>query len=428
MKTSVFMTSVCLGALASSAFAADISIKGNVSEQVEGSNNYFLSTAPSGPTLKSTTAGTLDFLARTPDTTYLLDTNYSYYHYYGPGAADTSLTSGTPASATFTINHLTELTAYNLAASWTRSDAATTQLAQTGTATAHGSITTSAVSGGITHDLGRIDTIVWAANASSVSFTDPTQTPYVDFNTGPTWTHSLSQTTSLINSVNFDWFSQDNTAKSQRLFWTITSGLKSQLSSRLSASANVLFYFANSYQNGIAQPINPSGSFQPLVGAGHSWGANVGVSYQLLKNTQVSLTAAQVIIPTFTGQLQQSQSIGATLGQTINEFSNLSFSANYAQTTSPNTGLGLTGTSAEFFSASVYYGYQLTREWQTGVSYTYADNVGVASSSTILFRLSRDFTLMGNPTAFSKADAERARQRAMSSVGYAFPIFTTLHY
>lgn len=425
MKASVFMTSVCLGGLASGAFAADFSIKGNVSETVEGSNNYFLASAPSGPTLKSTTAGTLDFLARTPTTSYLLDTNFSYYHYYGPGALDTSMTSGTPASATFTINHLTELNLYNFAASWNRADAAATQLAQTGTATAHGSITTKAVSGGVTRDLGRIDTISWMANASSVSFTDSTQTPYVDFNTGTTWNHGLTQTTGLINSVNFDWFSEDNTAKSQRLFWTITSGLQSRLSSRLTVSANVQAYFANSYQSGIAQAINPTGGFQPTVGAGHSWGANVAMSYQLLKNTQVSLMAAQVTIPTFTGQLQQSQSIGATLGQTINEFSNLSFSANYAQATSPNSTLASTGTSTDFFSASVNYGYQLTRDWRTSLSYTFAEAIGTAKSSTVLFRLSRDFTLMGNPTAINQAEAERARQRALSSVGYVFP---TLHY
>ena len=42
MKTSVVMTSLCLGVLASGAFAADVSIKGNVSETVEASDNYFL--------------------------------------------------------------------------------------------------------------------------------------------------------------------------------------------------------------------------------------------------------------------------------------------------------------------------------------------------------------------------------------------------
>ena len=133
------------------------SIKGSASETLEASNNYFLINSPAGVTIKSLTAGTLDLLARTPTTNFLLDTNYSYYKYFGPGAADTSLTSGTPASATFSVDHTEQLTKYNAAASWSRSDVATTNLAQTGTAFGRGSIDTLSVNGGITHDLNRID-------------------------------------------------------------------------------------------------------------------------------------------------------------------------------------------------------------------------------------------------------------------------------
>ena len=105
MKSSVLVVSLWLGVFASGAFAADVSINGNVNETVEASDNYFLVNAPSGYTLKSLSAVKLDVLAATPTTRYLLDTNYSYYKYSGPGAADTTLTWGTPASATFSINH-----------------------------------------------------------------------------------------------------------------------------------------------------------------------------------------------------------------------------------------------------------------------------------------------------------------------------------
>ena len=98
--------------LASSAFAADVSIKGGATEALEASNNYFLINTPSGPTIKSLTAGTLDILARTPTTNFLLDTNYSYYKYFGPGDADTSLKFGTSASATFSVDHTKQLTKY----------------------------------------------------------------------------------------------------------------------------------------------------------------------------------------------------------------------------------------------------------------------------------------------------------------------------
>ena len=434
MKTLVLMTSLCLGALASGASAADVSIKGNVSETVETSDKYFLSSAPSGVTVKSLNAVNLDFLARTPTTRYLLDTNYSYYKYFGPGAVDAGpLTSGTPANATFSIDHTTELSKYNLAALWSRTDAATTQLAQSGIATARGSINTYDVNGGVTRDLGRNDSISWTADANTVSFTDQTQTPYNDVSSTIGLKHSLSQTTTLTNSVNFDWFSQDDQANSQRLMWRFTTGLQSQLSQLLTVHGNVGLVFANAYQNGNAQspippipPIPPGvAPFQPQVGAGHGWVGDVGLTYRLLKDTSVSLTAAQAIIPTFTGQLQQSSSIGMSLGYDINQFSNLSFSTQYSQSSAPGQ-IGQTSTTSmtsDFFSASVNYAYRLTREWRTNVSYTFLDSVGVAKSNTILFGLSRDFTLLGNPTDINKAEAEGARQRERQSIGQVFPNF-----
>jgi hypothetical protein len=421
------MASLCLGVLASGAFAADVSIKGSVSETVDASNNYFLSNSPSGYTIQPLSAGTLDFLAQTLTTRYLLDTNYSYYKYFGPGAADTALQSGTPASAKFSIDHTTELTKYNIAASWTRADVAQTQFTQSGIATLHGSINTYSINGGLTHDLSRTDSVSLTTNASTVSFSDPTQTPYVDVTTTANWNHSLSQTTSLLNSVSFDWFSEDDAAKSQRLFWTLMTGLQSNLSSRLTFNGNIGLGFVNSYQNGVAQPTTP-GSFQPQVGTGHDWLGNIGLSYDLLKTTKVSLTAAQTISPVFTGQLQKTDTIGLTLNHKINNLSNLSFSTQFTYVpASPGSSFISNQSSAsEFFSGSLAYGYQLTRDWHTNLSYTYRQRnnaTGIASSSDILFSLSRDFTVLGNPSAFNKADEERARERARQSVGQVFPNF-----
>ena len=198
MKTSVFTATLCVGALATSALAAEFSVKGNVNQTFEASPNYFLTTNPAGPTVKSLTSGTLDFLALTPTTRYLLDTNFSYFKYFGPGAAGTNPSFGTPASANFSIVHLTELDRYNFAASWSRSDAAVTQLAQTGVATAHGSINNYNASGGVTHDLGRIDTISLTASANTTSFSDPTQTPYKDVSPTIFWS-SYAQSDDLLD-------------------------------------------------------------------------------------------------------------------------------------------------------------------------------------------------------------------------------------
>ena len=426
MKTSVVLTSLCLGLLASSANAADVAIKGNVSETLDASNNYFLTNLPSGYTARSLTTGNLDILARTPTTQYLLDTNFSYYKYFGPGAADQPLTWGTPASSTFRIDHTTQLSKYNVAASWTRADVATTQLAQTGVASGRGSINTYNISGGVTHDLSRTDSVSLTSQRSTASFTDPTQAPYVDYNSAVSWNHNLSTTTALTNSVNFDWFSQDNAAQSQRLFWKLLTGLQSRLSSRLNFNANVGMGFVNSYQSGLAQPAIPTGSFQPEVGSGHDWLADASLSYDLLKTTKVTLTAAQAISPQLTGQMQKSQTVGLSLNHQINNASNLSLSTqfSYIPPSSGSSFLSNQSSPSDFFSASAIYGYKLTREWGTTFSYTYRqrnDDTGLARSSAVLFTLSRNFTLLGNSNAFNQADQERARQRAQQSVGQVFP-------
>jgi len=431
VKTLVFLTSLGLGVLTSSAFAADVSIKGNVSETVEASDNYFLSNAPSGTTIKPTTAGTLDVLARTPTTNYLLDTNYSYYNYFGPGAADTSLTWGTPASATFSIDHTTDLAKYKIAASWTRVDAATTQLAQTGVATAHGSINTYSSNGSVEYDLGRIDRISWTAQGSNVSFTDPTQVPYDEVTTMLAWNHELSALTILTNSVSFDWFGAEDPAQNQLLFWKLMTGVGSELAPYLTFLGHVGVGFVNGYQSGAAQatptPV-PSGVALFPVGTANSILADATLTYRLLKDTKVSLTAAQVVAPTVTGQLQKSDTVGLAVDYTINSLSNLSFSTqfSYLPASQDNAfSTGQTGAS-NFISASVTYGYRLTREWRSNLTYTYAqrnDDTGLARSSTVLFSLARDFTLLGDPTAINQAEKERTRIRDLQSIGYVFPTF-----
>src|SRR5262249_489419 len=296
------MTASGMSILASVAFAADVSIKGNVTETLEASDNYFLVNTPSGATVKSLTGGTLDVLARTPTTNYLLNTYYSYYRYFGPGTADTSLTWGTPANAKFSVDHTDELTKYNAAASWSRVDATTTNLAQTGRATGHGSINTYAVDGGIIRDLSRTDSITWTTRASSVSFTDPTQFPYVDVTSTATWKHDVSATTSLNNSVTFDWFSDDNPAQRPGLFWKLLAGLDSKLSPRLTFSGHVGWAFVNSYQTGTPLTTIPVGlvgtnTFVPQVGTANSVLADLMLTYQLLKTTKLILTAAQAVVP-----------------------------------------------------------------------------------------------------------------------------------
>jgi len=425
------MTVLAAGLLTSSARAIDLSIKGNLSESVSASDNYFLVKKPSGVTAESLTAGTLDFLARTPTTNFLLDTNYSYYKYFGPGAADTSLTWGTPAHVGFNVDHTQQLARYFSGVSWTRSDITQTSLAQTGVSSGRGSLNIYSANGGVTYDLSRIDAVTWNALASKTSYTDPTQFPFIDVSSTVRWDHTLSSTTTLHGLVLFDWFSEDDPAKSQRLFWRAMAGFNSTISPRLTLTGNVGWVFGNSYQTDpMAASLSPVsvGAFIPQVGAANGFVWDVALSYRLLKTTTASLTASEAVVPLFNGQLQKTEQIGVTLQHAINRLSNLALSAQFTliPATSGSTVIGGQTSESEFFSASINYSYQLAREWQSSLTYTYSqrnDTTGVTRSNTVLFTLSRDFTLLGRSTAINVAENERAKARARQNIGYVFPGF-----
>ena len=371
-------------------------------------------------------------MAQTLTTNYFLNTYYSYYKYFGPGAADTFPTWGTPAQVNFNVDHTEKLTTYSAGASWTRNDAAVTQLAQTGrTSTIHGSVSTYSANTAINQDLNRVDSLSWTALASRTSFTDPTQFPFKDVTTRATWNRALSPTTNFSAFVSFDWFSEDDPAQSQRLFWTAMTSLSSSLSPRLTFNGRVGWGFVNSYQTASgAIPSIPVGtvSFVPQVGTANSILADISLAYRLLKTTSVSLTAAQAVVPLFNGQLQKTNQIGLTLSHDMNRLSNLALSASFSfvPAATGSSAFGTQSSASDFFSASISYGYQLAREWRTSLSYTYLQSnggAGIARSNLIQFTLSRDFTLLGNPTAINVAQREKARERAQQNVGYVFPGF-----
>ena len=126
----------------------------------------------------------------------------------------------------------------------------------------------------------------------------------------------------------------------------------------------------------------------------------------------------------------------------VNRLSNLALSASFSfvPAATGSSTFGTESSASDFFSASISYGYQLAREWRTSLSYTYRQSnggtgiasggtgiasggTGITRSNLISFTLSRDFTLLGNPTAINVAQREKARERAQQNVGYVFPGF-----
>ena len=144
-----------------------------------------------------------------------------------------------------------------------------------------------------------------------------------------------------------------------------------------------------------------------------------------VEDTGISVSAAHLIIPTTSGQLQKTTTAGFTINHDINAWSSVGFDAHFAHTDSSVNSTNLfAGTSADFFSAQVAYSYQLARDWRTRLSYTYRqrnDDTGTARANTVLVSLVYNFNLMGNPTAYDPVDAERAFIRQQQAIGEVFP-------
>lgn len=426
MKKSVCAGILCLGVFAPGAFAADVVIKGNLSESLEGNDNYFLSNQPSGTTFKSISALHLDVLARTLGTSYLLSSNVSYYNYFGDGAVAANPKSGVPIYETFRFDHTTALAKYNFIASYSRQDVASAQLRESGvvssSSSSSGSINTFKAIGGATHDLSRVDSFTWSTQATKTTFVDaPTQTPFNDYGASVAWNHALGPTTTLFSSVNFDWFDADDVSKSQRLFWQLMTGVKSQVTHRLTVNASAGWAFANAWSAAAGAPV-PIGLPPPVFiqpGASNSWIALADANYQLLKTTSLSVYAAHLIAPTSFGQLQKTEKVGFIVTHDINFWSRLALSANFTRTGSGET-------SSDFFSAGIAYSYRLARDWNTRISYFYRqrfDDTGSPHANAVTLSLNYDFNPLGNPAALDPVDAERKLVRQQRAIGEVFPAF-----
>jgi hypothetical protein len=419
VKRSVVATFLLLSAIASYAFAAEVSVKGSVNETLTASDNLFFAAKPPGWAGETLSAVNLDFLAATPTTRYDLKTNYSYYRYFGTGAQDVTLKYGTPMDAKFSIDHTTPLTKYNAFASWQRSDLATTVLQQTGTFAGKGTADSYNAGGAIKRQLNARDLITWSAQASTISYTDPTQTPYLDLSSNIGWNHMVSPATTLIASLNFDWLMVDNVADSQRLYWNPMLGVQSQLTKRLFIVANVGAGFVNAYQHGQAPPITivpifggPAitlPGFQQQAGASANWLADLNVNYQLTKDTTASLTATHAISPTVLGQLLNIETVGGSISHRINSVSNLQAFVQFSHIKDASSP-GANSSATDAFSASMTYGYDLSREWHSNITYAYSQS-GQVESNTFTLSLKRDFNLYGKPPEeAAKTQSELAQQ------------------
>jgi len=104
------------------------------------------------------------------------------------------------------------------------------------------------------------------------------------------------------------------------------------------------------------------------------------LTYKMFSDTTLTFTGLQTIAPSVVGSLTKRTTISAGLARTVNSRTTLSFSADATRQIS-------LGTESDFLSASVTYGYQLTREWTAQLSYRYLNRFATSGTASTGFVL-----------------------------------------
>jgi hypothetical protein len=380
-------------------------------------SNYLLRNNPPGELTAAVSTLRLDGIARTPTTRLQTTADLSYRSYFGPGTEAFTVIDSLDKIGRIRLDQTEKLTTYNVGASWSQIQAAPLQVLQTGVATISGFVNTTVVQGGLRHELTPSDTLNWQNSWTSVDFTSSGGSiPFTDLSTTGDWTHRLTPTTAVIPSVQFEDLNYQGPAKSEIMLWRLMIGIRSEPSVRLSFNAAVGALLATAQANASAvssgttflpsvfQPagttILPTGALQPvsiLSGSGQSssasasdWLANVRVTYNFDPTTALTVVAAQIVAPDSFGNIFKTDSVGFFLQRQVNYSTSLSLFGDANQLTG-------VGTQRKFYDLGATYGYRLTREWDTALTYTFRqryDQTGSANSHSIFVLARREVTII----------------------------------
>ena len=381
MKRTFLAVSVCLSILPSGAQALDWSARTTLSESVELNDNLFLRSMLAGGTLGSYSTITANAAARTPTSTFTFDGNISYRKYWGgldPGQASENLAGGIRAHYE---THIDNTDKGYLDVNWRRQNTQFALLGELGTTVrVTGNIDTTTVSGGFDRTLTSKDSISVSAHSTFTTY-DPVSagTQFNDTTGSVIWRHKVNSLVALTVGSDAEFLTYDNALNSRVMFLRETAGVDATLSPLLSFRGHAGVAYVKAENGGQASSLLPATIGSPTSASNTSLIADMVLTYRMLKDTTLTLNAAQTIGPTLVGSLVKRTIVGGGLSQTINARSNLSFGTSISQQTS-------SGTTSDFLSASITYGYLLTREWNAQLSYRYLHRfASTGASSSLIF-------------------------------------------
>jgi hypothetical protein len=381
VKRTTVVVSVCLSVAPSCAYAVDWSLNSTLSETVEANDNPFLRALAAG-TFSSYSTIAANAVARTPTSNFTFDGDVNYRKYWGPGidtAGAQSESLGGSAKLHYETKEKYSTDREYVDAGWHRQSTQFALLGELGVLTpTRGFLDTTNIGGGIDRSITALDTISLSVRSAYTSYDPGTGgTPLTDASANATWRHRVNSIASLTASSDFETEHFDNSLNTNLTILRENAGLEATLSPRLSFTGTAGVAYIETKNGSPVFSLTPGASGSSALA---DFITNLALTYRMFPDTTLTLTGVQTIAPSVVGSLIKSTSIGAGLSRTVNSRETLSFNASASQTTS-------SGTTSDFLSASVTYGYQLTREWTAQLSYRYLHRLATAGTASTGFVL-----------------------------------------
>jgi hypothetical protein len=382
VKRTILALSVCLSVVPSSAHAVDWALNSTLSESVELNNNPFLRALAAG-TFSSYSTIAANAVARTPTSKFIFDGDVNYRKYWGPGI-DTPGTQSESIGGNAKLHY--EATGKDstdrnyVDAVWHRQSTAFALLGDLGVLTpTRGFLDTSTVGGGIERSITALDFVSLAARSSYTSYDPGTGgTPFIDTSASVTWRHRINSIAVLTASSEIETLHFDNSLNTNITILRENAGVEATLSPRLSFRGTAGVAYVQT-ENGVAAfSLTPSS--KGADSSASDFITNMVLTYKMFSDTTLTFTGLQTIAPSVVGSLTKRTTISAGLARTVNSRTTLSFSADATRQIT-------LGTESDFLSASVTYGYQLTREWTAQLSYRYLNRVATSGTASTGFVL-----------------------------------------
>jgi hypothetical protein len=413
--TSAAVFAACVG-LAVPASAGDWTATARVGETVEANSNPQLAPNSPGGTVGSISNLSLQAIDQMPTLRWETDADLGFNAFWGPGALGSfDHVSGVVRTA---LDKATELTDYHASFSASGLPASVSEVFDSGITNANTTTISYSGQGGIKHQLNALNALGLSVSGTSEFFTNnngsPSSasgtksalTPYTNLTTGQSWIHTVTPTTGITVAASTAWYTANGVASTDSVSESVTAGVHTQLSERLS-------FMAGGGGDVVRTTVGSNSTSGSLDSISTGFIANGALTYALAYATSVSAFASHNLAPSSLGSLQELTQAGVTVGHQINEASRVNFSGAFVYQVPVTSIQAVTNqTQRQALVLSVSYGLNLSQYWDLHLAYNFTEqdngnngffqlfnNKGSSNSNAVFLTIRRTFNLFGTPAS-----------------------------